>query len=104
MLIINIPHDSNTTSRVGTQEVSRLDTWHYRNRVLYLRKVIENEYMQNGQKMLYHWGATSIEIPSIVFLKPNEILKWFLNSKNVCPYLELEQNKKEFIVVKCEIV
>ena len=49
MLIINIPHDSNTTSWVGTQEVSWLDTSHYRNKVSYLRKVID-QYMQKEQK------------------------------------------------------
>ena len=50
--------------------------------------------------MLYHWGEKSIEIPSIAILKENEILKWFLDFKNVCPYLEIEQKKKEFIIVK----
>ena len=56
--------------------------------------------MQKKQKMLYHLGATSIEISSIAFLKPNEILKWFLVLKIVCTYLAIERNKKEFIIVK----
>ena len=50
--------------------------------------------------MLHHWGATSIEIPSIAFLKPNKILKWFLDSKNVYRYSKIEQNKKELIIMK----
>ena len=56
--------------------------------------------MQIGHKLLYHLGATSIKIPYIAFLKLNEILKWFLVSENVCPKFEMEQNKKEFIIVK----
>ena len=55
--------------------------------------------MRRGQKMLCHYGATSIEIPSIAFMKQNEILKWFLDLGNVCPYLEKEQNKKEFFIM-----
>ena len=50
--------------------------------------------------MLYHRGATSIGIPSIAFMKRNKILKWFLDTEIVCCYLDLEQIKKEFIVVK----
>ena len=51
------------------QEVSWLNTWHYRNRVPYLIKSRKNQNMQRGQKMLCHWGAISIEISSITFLK-----------------------------------
>ena len=63
-------------------------------------KLEKNQNMQREHKILYRWRATSIEIPSIAFLKPNQIIKWFLDSKNVFPYLEIEQNKKELIVMK----
>ena len=66
--------------------------WYINNKhVSYLRKAIKNQYMERGQKMLYYWGATSIGIPSIACLKRNEILKWFLDLENVCPYLAIEQ-------------
>ena len=61
--------------------------WYINNKyVPYLREAIKNQNMHRGMKMLYHRGATSIEIPSIAFLKPNEILEWFQDSKNVYPY------------------
>ena len=66
----------------------------------YLRKVRKNPNMQKRHKMLYHGGATSIEIQSIAFLKLNNIMKRFLDQKNVSPYLEIKQNKKEFFIIK----
>ena len=56
--------------------------------------------MHQGTKMQYHEGATLIEIPPITFLKPNEISKQITDLENICPYFEIVQNKKEFIVVK----
>ena len=75
--------------------------WYITNKyVPYLRKAMKIQDMDRETKMLYHWGATSIEIPSIGFLKPNKTLKWLLDSEYDCHYLEIEINKKEFIDVK----
>ena len=37
-----------------------------------MRQARKNQNMQRRQKMLYHWGVTSIELSSITFLNP----KW----------------------------
>ena len=71
--------------------------WYIYNKfVLYLIKAIKNQNVHRGTKMLYHWEATSIKIPSISLLKAKEILKWFMDLEKVCPYMEIKQNKKEF--------
>ena len=64
--------------------------WYINNKhAPYLRKARKNQNIQMGQKMWYHGGETSIQIPWIAFYKPNKILKWVLVSGNVYPYLEI---------------
>ena len=50
--------------------------------VSHLRKAWKSQNMKKKKKkkiILYQWRGASIEIPSIAFLKPNLIMKWFLH-------------------------